>query len=520
MRIEHPIDDPELPSYVGYGLRRVLADLQVTRDCWQLLRDAGDDPNRIKRRYMRKEQREPATAYDMRLASARYPTFFPDAIRAFSGILSRFQLSSPPPSLERRQENIDRQGNSLRAFMAAADQGVMRDGGCYVVVDMPREQASSLAEEQAARRAPYLTLVDREDVRSWQVEMRGSSEIATMVVIREWVDVRKGRYGSEREARYRVIVSSSAGTEWTILKMVKDDTGKYGVEIDVDANGQQLAGTYEAAGRKPFPRPPIVWYPSRIAEGFGQGDVTLIGLALDTLDHFRTRGDQKELLRKLSMPVPVRTGMPPPAPGQTSPPVVLGANTFLDLPQGVTFDFKGPSSDSLSPRAKEVEHIEALIREQTLAFMYGQSGGNKTATQAGMEGAQSQSNIRTMTEAKKNVVQQIMQLWVLFTGETLSADAGIVMDANLQDRPLDSSDVQQLSSLAQNELLSEQSVAEILIRGGVNTAVTSAQEELRRIAGERKARATPPAAGGPADAEVINDSNLPMTDPTVTAAGD
>lgn len=521
MQTRHPTTDPKLPSYVGPALRAVMADLQLVRHCWQLLRDpSAEDPDALKRTYLPKEPREPEAAYKIRLAYARYPTFFPDAIRAFSGILSRFQLANPPQSFDQAKENIDRCGNSFKALMTAADQGVCRDGGCYVLVDAPSDRPQNLAQQQAARRRPYLTVVDRADVLSVRVRMVGTVEVPEQVVIREWVEEQDpdGPYGTKLGVRYRVIRTQGGQTSWEVLRLDEAADGKLTPAVDVDANGAPRQGVYEAAGGKPFPRPPIIWYPSRIAEGFGRGAVPLSGLALDTIDHFRTRGDQKELMRKLAMPVPTRIGMPPPEPGRPEPSITLGANSFLDLPAGASFSFVSPSSDSLAPRATEVQHIEELIREQTLAFMYGQSG-NKTATQAGMEGAQSQANIRTMVEAKVNVVQQIMELWCLFTGETLSADAGIVMDANLHDRPLESADVAQLSALASNELLSEQSIAEILIRGGVNTAVTSAAEELKRIADERKRRDQANAAPGPADPAAFNNSSLPVSDLTQNPDG-
>lgn len=515
-RLDHPTNDPKLPSYVGPALRRVQADLEVTRDCWNLLRDpaaAKGQEDALLRRYLPKEPREPPEAYRVRLAYSRYPSFFPDAIRSFSGVLSRFQLASPPPTLEAAASNIDRQGNSLKALLTAADQGVMRDGGCYLMVDMPAGRPGSLAEEVASGRRPYLTLVDRADVLSFRVAMVGTAQVATQVVVREWVEVpdEDGAYGTTIEARYRVITTQAGVTSWQVLKLTKDGNGTYGAVVDTDEQGQPRQASYQAAGGRSFPRPPIVWYPSRIAEGFGQGAVPLIGLALDTLDHFRTRADQKELMRKLAMPVPVRTGMPPPAPGQASPAVVLGANTFLDLPQGCSFEFKGPSSDSLAPRAAEVEHIEGLIREQTLSFMYGTGGGAKTATQADLEGVSSQANIRTMAEAKVNAVQQLLELWTLFTGEPLEPDAGIVMDANLHDRPLGPQDTAQLSALAMNEQLSQRSLTEILIRGGVNTAATSPEEELQRLEAERQAREAAMGELAPDDPSLIDDDQLPVS---------
>ena len=118
-RINHPTADPSLPSFVHPALADVLPDLELVRDCWDLLRDA-------KKKYLPKEVREPQRAYEGRVMRSNYPSFYRDGVIGFAGALSRWSLRSAPASFEAAQNNVDGEGTSLKAFLMQADSLVRR----------------------------------------------------------------------------------------------------------------------------------------------------------------------------------------------------------------------------------------------------------------------------------------------------------------------------------------------------------------------------------------------------------
>jgi hypothetical protein len=138
-----------------------------------------------------------------------------------------------------------------------------------------------------------------------------------------------------------------------------------------------------------------------------------------------------------------------------------------------------------------------LIQQQTLGFMYGEGGGqSKTATQASLEAAQTQAGISKMAERKGSVLQSIFSIWCLYTGETLSAGAGLQMSSTIYDRPISLQEAGQLQALAGGEpLISQESAIEELQRGGINRSTTTVEDELSRL--EKEAEGRPAADGVP-----------------------
>lgn len=488
-KVTHPTTDPELPSYEHHVLRDVKEELVKVADCWNNLKGRLEV-------YLPKEPKEPKEAYKLRLGRVSYVGFFRDAITSFAGVLSRFELKEPPKTFDQAKADIDRRGNHLISFLQRADQLALRDGGCLLTVDMPAGQVKSNGELLRQDRRPYLALVERKDVLNWRVHYDGGKEVLDWVVIREWQEEQDGLYGLKIKPRYRLIGTLNGQAFWRVLEIVDNGPGgKPLARVAEDAQGRPLEGLYLSPSDQPLPSPPVVWYPAGASDGFGQGAVKLSGLADLTLEHLRSRSDHAELKHKTAMPVPVRKGALP-GPGGQVPPLVLGPNSVVDLDANGSFGFAEPGASSLAHLAEDIRHTEDLIRQQTLAFLYG-DGGNKTATQASLEAAQTEASIRSIATAKHSAVQSLMLLWCGFSGETLRPDAGITMAAHVFDRPLGAPDVGQLSTLEQNEQISTQSFLEQIIKGGVLTVVSSAEEELERLKKQR-----PPAGAVPGPNEL------------------
>jgi hypothetical protein len=449
-------------------------ELQRCRDCWDLLRGEA------KKRYLPKEHKEKETFYADRLQRSKYQPFFPDAIREFVGVLSRFQLAEPPASMEQWEDDIDMRGNDVKSFFASCDELVLRDRGCLLMVDMPPGRAENALQEREQGRRPFLRVFPRGDVLSWRTRTIGGLEIPEQVVIREVVEVdsTEGDYGVELETRYRIL----RGGEWVVVRL-KSAGAAWIEEVVLDDDGNELRGTFELSGGGLFPFPPVAWYGTSTRDRFGEGQPPMLSLADQSLDHFVVSSDQRELMRKLALPVPTRTGMPPPAPGMPAPDVVLGSNSIMDLPPGVSFAFNEPGCGSLEARAKEIAHIEELIRTQTLNFLYGGST-TKTATQSEMEAASAQSKISILAGSKHNAIQRVMAIWCAYTGEELQDGAGIHLPENLFNKPFDPAAAQQVVALYDATLTSRRTAIEQLIKGGVITVVTDADEELARLAEE------------------------------------
>ena len=125
MQITHPINDPSLISFHDPALVKLLPGLEVAMDCWNLMNT--ETRGSAKSKYLHKEQGESKTAYMTRLSRATYTPIYRDSIKAYAGLLSRFQLVDPPASLLQYEQDVDLQGSSIQAFWNRADELAIRD---------------------------------------------------------------------------------------------------------------------------------------------------------------------------------------------------------------------------------------------------------------------------------------------------------------------------------------------------------------------------------------------------------
>jgi hypothetical protein len=279
---------------------------------------------------------------------------------------------------------------------------------------------------------------------------------------------------------------------------------------DEEANGQYLDSK-----QQPLAICPVVWYPAEKA-GFGKGGPPLRQVVEHCIEHYQMRSDLKEKTHKCAMPVPVRKGAPPPMPGQAATPLVIGPNTAIDVDKDGDFKFAEPDGSSLAEQRAQIKEVEDLINQQLLGFLSGDSKMTKTATQAQLEGGRAQVSIKAMGERKRSVMQSILAIWCLYTGEELAVGAGLTMDENAYDAPLDAQSAAQLQALAGGvELISQESAVEELQRGGFNRATSSVEDEMERIRRERPTLGAP--TPGRSDTTTPLDMSTPLdeVEPTV-----
>lgn len=462
--VTHPVEDPDLISFIRPELRAISEDLQKAKDCFEVMR------NDSKARYLPQEVGEPDEAYASRLLRATYAPIYKDAIRGFAGLLGKYQATDLPQSMEDAVENVDMMGSSLSKFLNEIDQLVLRDGGAAVIVDMPQVQGfESALEEIEAGARPYLVPVSRQNVINWRARVVAGMELLEMAVIRTVGEVASedGRYGTKLEPIYYHFTPG----RFRKVRLVRGATDRNWVEEVVQE------------GETSLPVVPLVWFASS-GSRFGTGDIPLAGLAELSIQHMQFRSDLAELIHKLSMPVPVRKGALTDMNGRPAP-LTIGPNSAIDLPIDGDFSFAEPSGGSLAQHQQEIQHVEQLMDRSTLAFMYG-SNANRTATEAVLKGSQIQAQIKTLIENKQSGFDMILNLWTKYTKEEISVEAGIQVSDNLLQRPIEANELQAYLSLFSENAISHQTLLEELQRGHALSREIDIEEELKRIDKERR----------------------------------
>ena len=470
MQIVHPSNDPALVSYHRPELTDMSPGLELALDCWSLLDTGGRGA--AKGKYLHKEPAEPKAAYMERLHRSTYTPIYRDSIRAYAGLLNRFQLAYPPPSLAAYEQNVDLQGSSIQSFWNRCDEYAIRDGGVFIMVDMmPDTQADNFLDQQRDGRHPYLIAVERKDVINWAVEYVNGREFVHHATIRQLRSIpTPGGYGTIIEPIYYVLKPGQVEA----YRMEKKD-GKW-LQFKV---GQTVQTT--------LPIVPLVWYGSSTGK-FAQGDMPMNGLAELSIQHYQMRSDLQELLHKCAMPVPVRKGAPVGPDGRPTP-LILGPNTAVDLPgEGGEFNFAEPTGKSLERHQAEVQHVEMLMDRSGLNFLYG--ANINTATEASLRAAQVASQVAALVRNKVSAFNTVMRLWASYAGEleTVRPESGIVLNDSLINRPLDPSGMAQLVNFFNSEIISHETVLAELQRGGVLDPDLKIEEEMKRISEEKNQR--------------------------------
>lgn len=462
--ISHPINDPSLVSYHRPELVKILPQLEQAKDCWHLLNTDG--LGSAKSKYLHREPAEPAPAYQARLERSTYAPIFRDSIRAYAGLLSRFQVMDAPASMIENDDNVDLQGSSMQSFMTQVDELTLRDGGSFVMIDiMPGNGVDNFFDQMADGRHPYLICVNRSDVINWNVSYDRGVETVEQVTVRQLRSIPdpEGAFGSKIEPIYYVLTPGKVETYKVVRSDARRWTNQKIEEISVS-----------------LPIVPLIWYGATTSR-FAQGDLPMAGLADLSIQHFQMRSDLAELLHKCAMPVPVRKGAPLGVDGNPLP-LVMGPNTAVDLSsEGGEFKFAEPSGQSLQRHQAEIQHVEELMDRSSLNFLYGANVA--TATEASLKASQIASSVSALVRNKIAMFNVVMRVWAWFAGEQdqITDESGLAINDSLMNRPLEASEIAQLVNLFNNELLSRQTVLDELQRGGVLDPDLIIEEEIDRI---------------------------------------
>ena len=465
-----PSNNPKLVSYQRPELAAISSQLQRAQDCWHLLpRDHTDIGRSIRSNYLPQEVGEPKDAYHGRIGRSSYPSTYRDAIRSFAGLLSRFQLSEPPTTLVASENDVDMKGSSLRRFLSDLDQLVLRDGAAAVLVEMPPQDpnVTSKIEEIRSGRRPYLVALERSQIINWRSHLEGGREMLDLVVLRLEQEVPDGDYGSKSEEVFMVMVPGA----WRKVMLTVTQAGNFQEQV-IEEGTTSLSDI------------PLVWL-GATTNAIGSSDVAMDALAQLSIEHMQLRSDLAELIHKCALPAGVRIGDSL-LPDGSPKPLTIGPNSVLDLPEGGEFKWAEISGGSLQRHQEEVLHVEKLMKEASLSFLWGDSG-NRTATEAALASSQVSSQVRALIEGKLSAFRQLLYFWTQYSGEKLHAEAGISLSDSLIGKPLEANDVAQLVNLNTNGLISHQTTLEELQRGGILDPDLNVEQELERIHAEKEA---------------------------------
>lgn len=419
--VQHPTNNPDLPSFVDPDLAEVLPDLELVQDVWNSCK-------RVEANYLRKEEKEPDKAYRNRLSRTKFDNRFRPMILGYAGLLSNFTLSTNvAPSIQQNQDDINLSGDSLISFLLNVDEMALRDGGCFILVDFPQADPTiqSNADLIASGRRPYLVAIDRRNLLNAQFEMVNGFLSFKQVSIRENWKVNVGAFGCEYCTYYRLLTPGY----YQVVEIIENGTDLQ-VQVVVDANGNRLEGE---TGLNEIP---LIWYSVNESDPF-KTVPPFLNHAWLNLEHYQKRSSLNEVLHKCNLPIPVRKGLTVDA--NTPANLTLGPNSFVDLPSDGDFFFAEPTGAAIAATQSDLVKLETAMDRISLSFLNG-GETTKTATEILLDSSQAQATFDSMTQRKESLVSRIFEYWRKYTNET--QDGGIQINESILQPPPNPHDIQ------------------------------------------------------------------------------
>ena len=472
-----PAQNPaDLPSYIHPVLQRLTPALKLLLDCYEGL-------YRRKSAYLPKAKMEPKQAYDERVERSVFNNKLRPIIDSNAGLLTAFDVSGVPPSLDTAQDNVDRQGSSLKSFVYHANIAGLRDRTCYVLTMMEAAAGDrTQADEQENPRRPYWKIIDRRNVLNWRVTYEDGAPVIQQVTIQMYEDVEDGEYGLKVEPRYHVLKRREGGVEHAVYAI--DEKGK-------------VRSTQEPQ-IVPIPRIPLAAYPdaadpfpAAIPEFYKAATLNIKLFREEaTLGNIQYRVNAPTFWRKSSLPIQSMEGQP------SRPPFIAGENYVIELMAGDgvndpdevgVLEISGEGVEALMKSATETKND---IEAESLGFLSG-SAIQRTATETYLSGAQMSASLNGKARAMSAALKRIVEDWCMFTGEDPTQFA-IQMDHSLLEQPLDAQEMSGLLALWQADAIDHRTLLELLRMGRQLPPSADIDEILERVEQQRRQQTAAP----------------------------
>jgi len=308
--------------------------------------------------YLSKYLNEDTKAYDRRIGLTPLDNHCKNVIHIYSSFLWRilptrnFAGMEGSPELEQflRDANLD--GQSFNSFMREAQIWSSVYGHVWLLMDKPRSQAGTRAEELEQEIRPYVTLITPENVYDWKWERQASGRHQLVYLkIRESVNRIDGTH---TVTHFR---------EWTPdeIKLIRYDGAEHQVIDQIDNPIGKIPAVYLPANRS-------------IVRGIGISDICDIAYMQKAI--YQELSEIEQLIRISNHPTLVKTF-------DTDASAGAGAiiNVSDDLDSGLTPYQMQPSGGNLDAiRASIQDKIECINR---MAHM-GAVRGTEAVKQSGI----------------------------------------------------------------------------------------------------------------------------------------
>ncbi len=404
-----------------------LWDMFMGSDNWLIRLPGGEVMLGEKvRTYLPPESNEPEAAYRSRVLMSTFDRRFARSVRIYADLVLHDYYLEVPKGSTFDPGNVDRRETPFYNFWAEVAINALVFGHTFVLVDTdPGSYRSEL--ERRERGKPFLVSYTPLDLINWRVGNNG----VELAVFRETLIKPVGDYGEEVVTRYRVLRPD----RWELWE------GDALQQVD----GGPLRGI-----------PLVCVYSYQIAPFMS--DPPLKTLADLNLAHYQLSSDHRQKLHKCCLPTPVRIGTL-----TQGTDLVLGPNTFVDLPDGGDFKWAEPLAMSLGESRRDLEDLERTI--DVYSFDYLSRGlargvSRATATEVEASIAPAEATLSGFARRFERAIQTVLNLWASMAVEPAPT---VQLSGRLKTQKPDSQMLIMYVKLAEARGISKRTLLKLLV---------------------------------------------------------
>jgi hypothetical protein len=366
---ELPKTDKDLPSSQSPAVKAQMPALEVVRDVW----DGQAKLHSKGSQYLPQDPAERPPNYHTRLKRSVFFNVFRKTVDGLVGFVFRKDpvLGDDVPAVIKgdqngkggHAENIDNAGTHIDVFLRDLMLDAMTAGHAAILVDYPNTdgQVLTLGDEQTRKIRPYWVPIKKDNIVSWRTTIEDGRLVLTQLVLRECTYVPDGRFGEQKQERYRVLYRDGT-VGYDLLEIGEDKKSVVVIEQGVYANQVEI---------------PVAEIVTSGKCSLFVSDPPLLDLAYLNIAHYQLWSDYANSLHKTCVPVFFTAGVVPP--GEEGKFIISpDAGVNASNPQAKA-DYISHSGDALAASKDAIEGLEENMASLGIAMLATQKRVAETA---------------------------------------------------------------------------------------------------------------------------------------------
>lgn len=422
---------------------------------WQTIDDVKDGYIGITSqttKYLPQEANEEDSSYKIRLRKATWIDAYNDTIEGVSGLVFKKPIvyQDIPTVMQPIIENADLQGNHLDIIIQRYFEGALNKGIAYIYIDMPNvQQATNNAEEIANNIRPYYTLIEPENITSWQTQTINGQIVLTQVKIREIVNEPdpSNPYATIQVTQYRVLELIDGRLSGRVVRTQNPTS---------NTNEPVEQTTLEFTSPLDF----IPLVPLNLnVEGFLITKPPFYDLAQLNIGHYQIFTDSRHSAHIASVPMLKFLGFQ----NEEITGAKISANTAI-VSQNSESDVSWLDYDGKGVEVNRqlLDKLEMKMAEMGLNIITGEV--QKTATEAELQNSKSQAKVNKYVRALTDSIELLLQ-YTSRMYNNVPDTSRVIIESDILAKPLTPQEVTALLNLYTANGLSLETLWKIIISG-------------------------------------------------------